>query len=161
MGLIITTTLINHNLCKFSQFWCHTFEQPIWDMNLNCTVTYHTFICLSCTLEIYVNTRYGWQNCSSKGSYKKIWYCTDHYQHSSKLLLFMSMGVRPCLWTAVTNGPIVHPRDLMSMEPWWNVLTGKNWRTGRKTCPSATLSTTYTMWTNLGVNLALWGETSK
>jgi hypothetical protein len=36
---------------------------------------------------------------------------------SSMLAMFMWMGVRPCLWTAATNGPIIYPKDYyMSME---------------------------------------------
>jgi hypothetical protein len=37
-------------------------------------------------------------------------------------------------------------------------LTGENRSTGRKTCPSATLSTTNPTWTDLGLNPGLRGE---
>jgi hypothetical protein len=52
-------------------------------------------------------------------------------------------GVRLCLWTAATNGPNVHPPDVMSMDSHGGmILTGKNRRTRRKKrvpvplCPS-------------------------
>jgi hypothetical protein len=38
------------------------------------------------------------------------------------------------------------------------ILTGGNRRTRRKTCPSATLSTTNPTWTNLGANPSRRGE---
>jgi hypothetical protein len=38
------------------------------------------------------------------------------------------------------------------------ILTGENRRNRRKTCPSATLSTTNLTWTDLGANLGLRGE---
>jgi hypothetical protein len=38
------------------------------------------------------------------------------------------------------------------------ILTGVNRRTRRKTCPSATLSTTNAAWTNAGVKSGLWVE---
>jgi len=38
------------------------------------------------------------------------------------------------------------------------MLTGENWRTQRKTCPSATLSTTNPTWTDPGTNPGLCGE---
>jgi hypothetical protein len=37
-------------------------------------------------------------------------------------------------------------------------LTGENWSTGRKTCPSATLSTTNPTWTDPGCNPGLRGD---
>jgi hypothetical protein len=38
------------------------------------------------------------------------------------------------------------------------ILTGENQRTLRRTCSSATLSTTNPTWTDLGINLGLHGE---
>jgi hypothetical protein len=74
--------------------------------------------------------------------------------------LFCYDGVRPCLCrTADANGPIVHPTDDIWM--WSNcgiTMTGENRRTWRKTCPSATLSTTNPTWAALGANSALHGE---
>jgi hypothetical protein len=65
-------------------------------------------------------------------------------------------GVRLCLWTAATSRPIVHsPRWYMrAMEWYW----WENWRTWRKTCPSATLPTTHPTWTDLGTNPDLHDE---
>jgi hypothetical protein len=68
-------------------------------------------------------------------------------------------GMRLCLWTVVTSGPIVQPPgDYMSVESHGGmILTGENWRTWRKTCPNATLSTTHLSWTDLGVNPGFHG----
>jgi hypothetical protein len=55
-------------------------------------------------------------------------------------------GVRLCLWTAATNGPIVYPPHTHSVM----ILTEENWWTWRKTGPSATLSTTDPTWTDVG-----------
>jgi len=40
------------------------------------------------------------------------------------------------------------------------MLTGENQRTGRKTCPTCTLSTKNSMWTGLGSNLDYCRERS-
>jgi hypothetical protein len=61
--------------------------------------------------------------------------------------------------TAAANGPIVHPQ-MISLHEWiWSsggmILTGENRRSRRKTCPSATLSTTNPTWTVLGTNPGL------
>jgi hypothetical protein len=66
-------------------------------------------------------------------------------------------GVKRCLWTAVTNGPTVHPPGDTYGGPWWNGSDRENGRT-RRNCPSATLSTTFLTWTDLGANQGLRGE---
>jgi hypothetical protein len=43
-------------------------------------------------------------------------------------------------------------------EPKWNDIDRKNQRTRRKTCPSATLSTTNPTWSDLATNPGLRGE---
>jgi hypothetical protein len=67
-------------------------------------------------------------------------------------------GVRPCLWTAATNGPIVHPPDNMSMKSHGGmILTEENRRNSGKTCLNATVSIIPT-WTDPGANPRLRGE---
>jgi hypothetical protein len=69
-------------------------------------------------------------------------------------------GFRLSLWTAATNGPIVHLPGVTyeNTEPWRNDTTGENQRAWRKTCPSASLSTTNPTWTDLGANRGLCSE---
>jgi hypothetical protein len=58
-----------------------------------------------------------------------------------------------CAWTSATKGPIVHLPDDMSMDSHDGmILTGENRRTRKKTCPSATLSTTNPIWTDPDAN---------
>jgi hypothetical protein len=65
-------------------------------------------------------------------------------------------GVRSRLWTAATDGHIVHPPDDMSLESDGGmILTGENRITRRETCPNATLSTTNPTWIDPGVNPGL------
>jgi hypothetical protein len=65
------------------------------------------------------------------------------------------------LWTAASNGPIVHPQDDMcilraTVELYWQGNTEELWE--KPVSPSsATLSTKYT-WADVGVNPALLGE---
>jgi hypothetical protein len=63
-------------------------------------------------------------------------------------------GLRQCLWTAVTNGPICSPpRWYVSMGSLGGmILTGENGIIRRKAYLSATLSTTNPTWTDLGAN---------
>jgi hypothetical protein len=71
------------------------------------------------------------------------------YLHNSYCMICLYVhvdGVRLCLWTAATNGPIVYPPHKHSVM----ILTEENWRTWRKTGPSATLSTTNPTWTDVG-----------
>jgi hypothetical protein len=55
-------------------------------------------------------------------------------------------GVRACLWTAASKGPFVHLHMMSAKSHGEIILTGKNRPTRRKTCPSATLSTTNPTW---------------
>jgi hypothetical protein len=67
---------------------------------------------------------------------------------------FFIYGARLRLWTAATNGHTVHPPENMSLKSEGGmILTGKYRRNRRKTCPSATLSTTNPTWIDPGVNL--------
>jgi hypothetical protein len=67
-------------------------------------------------------------------------------------------GVKLCLWTAMTNGPTIHPPDNEYGEPRWNDNDRENQRTRRKPCPSATRSTINPTWTDPGANPGLCGE---
>jgi hypothetical protein len=67
--------------------------------------------------------------------------------------------VRLCLWTEVTNVPIVNPPDDIwvwkaTVEWYWQ---GKPMNSGGN-CLSATLTTKSPTWTNLGTNLGFHGE---
>jgi hypothetical protein len=64
-------------------------------------------------------------------------------------------GVRLCLWTAASNGSNVHPPGYiyMSMNSYGGmILTEKNRRTWRKTCPNDNLSIINPTWTKPGAN---------
>jgi hypothetical protein len=86
--------------------------------------------------------------------------------HKSALVIFHHLlvvpgdGVRWCLWTAATSGPIVHlPDDIWA----WSVMVEWYWQgkikeLREKTCPSATLSTTNPAWIDLGAKSVLHGE---
>jgi hypothetical protein len=51
--------------------------------------------------------------------------------------------------------------EWMSMGHWWNDTDRGNWSTGRENCPSATLSTTNSIWTGLPmISGALHSESS-
>jgi hypothetical protein len=60
-------------------------------------------------------------------------------------------GVRPCLRTAATNRPIVHPPHYINIYPRWNV-TDRGKLTPRKTRTSAILCTINPAWTKLEAN---------
>jgi hypothetical protein len=82
--------------------------------------------------------------------------CCGHLELMGLLFMLMEWD---CLWTAATNRSIVQLTD----DLWiWShagmLLTGENWRTLRKACPSATKSTTHPIGTDLGVNLGLCSE---
>jgi hypothetical protein len=80
--------------------------------------------------------------------YQSVWKITHLYSY---LLCYCYYGVRLCLCgTAAANGPTVHPPDdtWVNIEQRWNDTDRENWRTRRKICPSATLSTTNPKWTN-------------
>jgi hypothetical protein len=55
-------------------------------------------------------------------------------------------GIRLRLWTAVTNGPSVHPAGDKWIEHRWNGTDRENRRTRTKTCPSAILTAAWTKW---------------
>jgi hypothetical protein len=68
--------------------------------------------------------------------------------------------VRPRLWTAATNGPIVYPpRWYMSVDSHGEMILTEDTRNiRRKFCSSATLSTTNLTWTDPGANPDFRGE---
>jgi hypothetical protein len=79
---------------------------------------------------------------------------TAYERSVNKMLSYCSDGVRLFLWNWASNGPLGHPQII---HEWiWSsggmILTGENRRTRRNSCPSATLSTTNTTWTYLGVH---------
>jgi hypothetical protein len=51
---------------------------------------------------------------------------------------------------------VVAIHEYVSMEHWWNECDSGNQSTGRKTCPSATLSNTNTTLTDMEMNLHYW-----
>jgi hypothetical protein len=84
---------------------------------------------------------------------------SKNVQGTFNLCLIDFMALRLRLWTAATKGHIVHPPYDMSTEnDGGMILTGENRRTRRKTCPSATLSTTNPTWYDQGVNPGLRDE---
>jgi hypothetical protein len=80
----------------------------------------------------------------------------------TKLITFFSLKVgwvRPKRGCLLTVAYYAFPRWYEFGEPRWNdILTGENRRTRRKTCPSATLSTTNPTWIDPGANPGLRGE---
>jgi hypothetical protein len=67
-------------------------------------------------------------------------------------LFFMSMGLHYVSELRRLTGLLFIPRLYMSMEGHSGIiLTWQNWRTRRKICPSATLSTANPTWTDLGL----------
>jgi hypothetical protein len=77
------------------------------------------------------------------------------------ILFFLERGVgqTQARMPAFTLAYYAFPRLYEFGERRWNdILTGENIRTLRKTCPSATLSTTNPTWIDLGANPGLRGE---
>jgi hypothetical protein len=69
--------------------------------------------------------------------------------------------VRPKRGCLITLAYYAFPRRYAFGERRWNdILKGENRRTRRKSCPSATLSTTNPTWIDPGVNPGLRGERS-
>jgi hypothetical protein len=57
-------------------------------------------------------------------------------------MIFISMGWDYIIWTAATNGPIVHPPyDNEYGEPRWNDTDRAKPKNSEKTCPSAIFPT--------------------
>jgi hypothetical protein len=75
------------------------------------------------------------------------------------LLLFMSTGGDNVseLWPS-TGLLFILQKIYEYGQPLWNDTDGGSWRTQRKTCPSATLSTKNPTWTDSGMNPDLCGE---
>jgi hypothetical protein len=65
-------------------------------------------------------------------------------------------GVRLRLWSAATNGHIVHPQMIWVGERRWNDM--ENQRTRRKACPIVTLYTTNPTWNDPGTSPCLRGD---
>jgi hypothetical protein len=83
------------------------------------------------------------------------WYVAGKYK--VKICFVHINGVKLCLWNAGTNRPTAHPsvdvkRVWRATAEWY--WQGKTGRTQRKTCPSATLSTTHSTWTDTRANPA-------
>jgi hypothetical protein len=75
------------------------------------------------------------------------------------LLFFMSMGSDYVSELRPLTGPFFIPHMIYeSGEPGGMIMTGENRRTRRKTCLSATLSTTNPTWIDPGVKLVLRSE---
>jgi hypothetical protein len=81
------------------------------------------------------------------------------YNKCRTLSLLLRWGETVC-GTAACSGPFVHPTDdtRVNVEQQWNYTDRENRRTRRKTCPSATFSTTNPTFTALGTNPVLCGE---
>jgi hypothetical protein len=63
--------------------------------------------------------------------------------------------VRLCLWTASASGPIVRPQVIYEHgEPRWNDIDRVKPKNSGKTCPSATLFTTNSTWSDQAANPA-------
>jgi hypothetical protein len=75
------------------------------------------------------------------------------------LLLFMSIGLDYVSEMQPPMCLLFTPPDDVIMNSYGGMIRrGKNLRTQRKTCPSATLSTTHLTWTDEGTNLGLCSE---
>jgi hypothetical protein len=88
--------------------------------------------------------------------------CTARMRTFRKILSFFregGVGLVPKHGCLLTLAYYAFPRWYEFGEQRWNdILTGENRRTRRKTCPSATLSTTNSTWIDPGANPGLRGE---
>jgi hypothetical protein len=79
---------------------------------------------------------------------------------SLKLLLLSRWGETMSLWNWDQSDSLPIPK--MICERIWNsdrmIVTGENRRTRRKNYPSASLSTTYSIWTDMNAKPCLRGE---
>jgi hypothetical protein len=98
---------------------------------------------------------------------KKIFlYCEKWIMWFQSYIILTSTQSCSCRWVETMSlncgqqwAYSLSPRWYMSMESHGGmILTGENRRTRRKTCPSATFSTTNPTWTSQGANPGLCGE---
>jgi hypothetical protein len=65
-----------------------------------------------------------------------------------------------CLWTAVTNGPVVHPQVIhgRGKSRWNDIDRGKPKNSGKWTCSIVTVFTLNPIWSDAGTNPGLHRE---
>jgi hypothetical protein len=133
---ILQVTCYAKHVCKFVT--CHMFLQlAVW-LDLH----------VSLTLDLIYSCHRWWVSCITISSTFLL-----------LLLLFISMGVRLCLWTAATNRLLVHPQMIHEYkEPRWNNTDRGKPKNSEKTRPSATLSTTSPTRIDPSANPGLRGE---
>jgi hypothetical protein len=62
--------------------------------------------------------------------------------HGKWRMLFVTVGVDLCFWTATTNGPVIHPPDnIWEWKLWWNDIDRADWKNW-ETCPAVSDLTT-------------------